>query len=68
MASVLARMARLEAYYARRHETTMAEMELIRKEKEELHGEVLLFERHCKKLCLENFVSTDRKLGMSNAP
>ncbi|KAK4368019.1 hypothetical protein RND71_011811 [Anisodus tanguticus] len=38
MASVLARMARLEEDYAVKHEASIAEMEFIHKEKEELRG------------------------------
>ncbi|XP_070017491.1 uncharacterized protein [Nicotiana sylvestris] len=43
--SVLARMARLEADYAPRHETTLVEMALVRQEKEELREEVVQLQR-----------------------
>ncbi|XP_070045739.1 uncharacterized protein [Nicotiana tomentosiformis] len=43
--SVLARMARLEADYAARYETTLAEMALVRKDEEELREEVVQLRR-----------------------
>ncbi|KAJ8535422.1 hypothetical protein K7X08_023142 [Anisodus acutangulus] len=51
MASILARMARLEEDYAVRHKNSMDEMELILKEKEELCEEVLLL-----RMALQNIV------------